>query len=438
MSITLVVLCAAAAIVLVAIAAVLAAAETAFTRVTRTRADAIAAAEAEDHADDDEDVDERIEQLRAYTRRPMTTLASLGLVHLVVQVAAVGCGWFVGNEVAGRIGAVVAVVITVVALFTVGALSRSRSLLTADTTAVGLVPIMRAVAPLGVFTVRLVRLADRSGSAVEPDPDVDEQQLLALVGETTAIDDDEEALIKRVVAFDDTTVGAIMTPRTDMVTLRSGFAVYDALEVAALHGLSRIPITTIDGDVDDIIGAVHVKDLMVANLDEKGRSDIDLWLRDVPVVPEAQRAASLLVDLKTSDMHLAIVVDEHGGVAGVVTLEDVLEELVGEIEDEFDQPEPELQTIDDVTIRVDGRCEIGRVEEALGIDLGVDVRTIAGCVFNGLGRVPVVGDVLTIEEPRLEMKVLRMHGRRIADVEVRTQAPIARTTTAYPSQEANA
>lgn len=411
-------------VVLILFAGTVAATETAFTRVSRSRAEALAAANADDHGAGDAP-DDRIDELRDHTRRPLTTLASLALVQLSAQAGAFACGWFIGRDVGGRTGSVVAVVVTAVALFAVITLSRTRSLLAPDKTAVRAVPILRLVTPLGALTRGIVRLARRFHRPVASAPEVDEHQVLAIVGATSAIDPQEEALIKRVVAFDDTTVGAIMTPRTDMITLRSGFAVRDALQVAALHGLSRIPVTAIDGDIDDILGAVHVKDLMLANLDDRGEVDIDLWLRDVQVVPAVQRAAQLLDDLKTSDLHLAVVVDEHGGVAGLVTLEDILEELVGEIEDEFDTPEPEIAVVDARTIRVDGRCEIGRIEEALGVDLRGVSRTIAGCVFNGLGRVPDVGDVLHLDDPQLELEVIRMHGRRIADVEVRTPRPIA-------------
>lgn len=411
------------AIALIGVAGLLAAAETAFTRVNRSRADALVAVESDDP--DGEHVDERIGELQTFSRRPLTTVATLALTQLAAQVGALACAWLAGTELAGRPGAMVAVVITAAILFGVVALARIRSLMSADTTAVGLVPILRAIAPLGGLTGGIVRLARRSSAPVESTPEVDEQQLLAIVGQASAIDVDEEMLIKRAMAFDDTLVGEIMTPRTELVILRSGFAVKDALEVASLHGLSRIPVTEIDGDVDDIIGAVHVKDLVLGLMDGRAEHDIDLWMREVPVVPQVQRISHLLDDLKTGDLHLAVVVDEHGGVAGVVTLEDILEELVGEIADEFDQPEPDVELIDTDTVWADGRCEITRIESALGVAIGGDFRTIAGCVFNGLGRVPEVGDVLTLEDPNLELRVLRMQGRRIARVEVISRGPVA-------------
>ena len=425
MSATILVLLAVAALVLIGAAAVIAAAETAFTRVNRSRADALVAAEAEDHADDD-DADDRVEELQVFSRSPMTMLSSLTFVQLSCQFGAAALSFAIGRELAGRAAGYFGVGICLIVLFSAVGLSRSRALLAPDATAVGLVPILKAVAPLGAVTGLIARLADRSSSAPLPDPDVDEQQVLAIVGQTSGIDHEEEELIKRVVAFDDTLVVNIMTPRTDLVTLRSGFAVGDALEVATLHGLSRIPVTGTNSDIDDIIGAVHVKDLIGAHLDGKTASDIDIWLREAPVVPETQRIANLLGGLQTGDLHMAIVVDEHGGVAGVVTLEDILEEIVGEIEDEFDRPDPLVEVIDERTVRADGRAEIGRIEEALGVSLPPgDYRTVAGCVLSGLGRVPVVGEVLRFDELDLEFEVMRMHGRRIADLHLRRSAPFA-------------
>jgi len=425
MSVTMIVLLTLATVILIGVASVIAAAETAFTRVNRSRADALAAAEAEDHLDDS-DADARVERLRSFSRRPLKTLATLTLVQVLCQVAAAALSFAVGREIAGQPGGYLTAVLCVMVMFLAVSVSRSRALLTPDTTAVGLVPILRAVAPLGVFTGLVLRVARSSSHAGGPDPDVDEQQVLALVGQTTSIDHDEEALIKRVVAFDDKVVGDIMTPRTDVVTLRSGFAVSDALQVATLHGLSRIPVTSTNSDIDRIIGAVHVKDLIGAHLDGRTDHDIDLWLRNVPVVPETQRIANLLVNLQTGDMHLALVIDEHGGVAGVISLEDILEEIVGEINDEFDQPEPALEVLDEFTVRADGRTEISRIEETLGVELPPgDYRTIAGCVFSRLGRVPVVGDILALEDFDLEFQVVRMHGRRIADLHLRRSVPFA-------------
>ena len=423
MSVAVAVSLAVLSIVLIACSALIAAAETAFTRVNRTRADALAAAEAEDHPDDAGD--ERVEELRTFSQRPLTTLATLALAQLACQTGAVVLGFLAGRGIGDDVGGLIGAVLTLAVLLGATVVSRSRSLLAPDTTAVGLVPILRVVAPLAWLTSGVVKLARRlARKQPDPDPDVDEQELLAIVGQTPAIDQDEEKLIKRVVAFDDTVVGDIMTPRPDLITLRSGFAVGDALEVASLHGLSRIPVTGVDSDIDGVIGAVHVKDLIVAHLDGRTSHDIDLFLRDVPAVPETQRIANLLADIQTGRFHLAIVVDEHGGVAGVVTLEDILEELVGEIEDEFDLSEAAVEMVDERTVRADGRAEISLVEEALGITLPAgDYHTIAGCFFSRFGRVPDVGDVLVFDD--LELEVMRMAGLRIADLRLRLNAPLA-------------
>lgn len=411
-------------VLLVLAAGMVAAAETAFTRISQSRAWALAAAEADDRAEDEEPPDQRVLILQRLTEQPVRALAPLTLLLVLLPSVALAVAFLTGRSLVSTTGAVVAVVMTVVALIIVMVMARGRSLLAPDAIAVRMVPLFRALAPLGFLTVGLAKLARRWSPPVEPDPDVDEQQLLAMAEQAVAIEPEEEALIKRAVAFDDTTVGDIMTPRTDLVTLRSGFAVGDALEVLALHGLSRIPVTGTDSDVDDILGAVHVKDLMVAHLDGRTKHDIDIWLRQAPFVPTSQRIANLLDDLRTGRFHMAIVVDEHGGVAGVVTLEDILEELVGEIEDEFDINETPIEERGPGEIRADGRADVGLVEEALGMPLPSGTwRTVAGCFFSNFGRVPDVGDSVLVDG--YELEVLRMHGRRIADLIVRRIEPVS-------------
>lgn len=405
-------------VLVVVVVGVVAAAETAFTRISQSRAWALAAAEADDRAADEEPSDPRVERLQKLTEQPVQTLAPLTLLLVLLPSLGLVLAYLVGRALGGNVGAAICLTATLVALIVVMIVARGRSMLAPDTIAVRMVPLMQALVPLGALTVGLATLTRRWSPVTAPDPDVDEQELLAMAEQAVAIEPEEEALIKRAVAFDDTTVGDIMTPRTDLVTLRSGFAVGDALEVLSLHGLSRIPVTGPDSDVDDILGAVHVKDLMVAHLDGRTKHDIDIWLRQAPIVPTGQRIANLLDDLRTGRFHMAIVVDEHGGVAGVVTLEDILEELVGEIEDEFDINEAPIEARGEGEVRADGRAELALVEEALGLPLPPGTyRTVAGCFFSHFGRVPEVGDVIGVEG--YELEVLRMHGRRIADLLVR-------------------
>lgn len=405
-------------LVLVLVVGMVAAAETAFTRISQSRAWALAAAEADDRAEDEAPPDQRVQMLQRLTEQPVRAIAPLTLLLVLLPSLALLLAFLAGRGLASNIGGAIGVGVTMLLLIVVMVVARGRSLLAPDTIAVRMVPLLRALAPLGAVTVGLAKLTRRWSPTTAPDPDVDEQELLAMAEQAVAIEPDEEALIKRAVAFDDTTVGDIMTPRPDVVTLRSGFAVGDALEVLALHGLSRIPVTGADSDVDDILGAVHVKDLMVAHLDGRTTHDIDIWMRQAPVVPTGQRIANLLEDLRTGRFHMAIVVDEHGGVAGVVTLEDILEELVGEIEDEFDINETPIEAIGPGEVRVDGRAEVALVEEALGFPLPAGTyRTIAGCFFSHFGRVPEAGDTVLLDG--YELEVSRMHGRRIASLVVR-------------------
>lgn len=400
-------------------AAVLAAAETGFTRVSRTRAEALAAAENEDSTIDHEP-DQRFEQLRDFSRRPLTVLASLSMLQIACQITTVAMGFVLGRELGNSWGAAVGVAVSALVLVIAVLVGRGRALIAPDATALKAVPLLRVVGPLGVMSAGLVRLIRRSATEPAPAPDVDEQELLAITDRAKDIDHEEAGLIKRVVEFDDTTVGEIMTPRTDLVMFRSGLSVREALQIASESGLSRIPVLGAKGDVDDVIGAVHVKDLVLAMLGNKADADIDRLMVDMPVVPTTQRISNLLPQLQERRFHLAMVVDEHGGVAGAVTLEDVLEELVGEIEDEFDLAEAPLEIIDNQSARADGRAELDEVAQALACQLPEgDYHTVAGCFFSRFGRVPEVGSKLQFDG--VELEVLRMQGRRIADVLIRVE-----------------
>lgn len=415
MTSTIIVFAALAACLLVALAGAAAAAQTALTRISRSRADALLAAEVDNSAEEQSKPDPRVGQLHGQVQRPVNSVAPLVMLELAAEFTVVTVAVVAGYGRSGWPGAALAGSIASFTIFLVVVSARSRALLSADAMAVRFAPFAGRVAKLGQVAIAVARFARRGGESNQAAPDVDEQELLAIAGQAEAFDEGEEQLIKRVVAFDDTTVNMIMTPRTDLVTLRSGFAVKDALEVASMHGLSRLPLTRSESDIDDILGVVHVKDLIIAYLDGRDSEDVDNHTRPVPLVPETQRIANLLSELRSRRFHMAIAVDEYGGVAGLVTLEDVLEELVGEIEDEFDLEEILVEPIDQRSARFDGRAEIQLVEDSLGLALPVgDYRTVAGFFFATAGRVPEPGDVVTTDELRLT--VLEMDGRRIASI----------------------
>lgn len=237
--------------------------------------------------------------------------------------------------------------------------------------------------------------------------------LLTSEGERAgAVDEEETKLISGIFEFALTTVEEVMVPRTDIVGLPHDATVGDAVELVRVHGFSRLPVFS--EDRDRIEGMVHSRDL----LDNPRDMSVSGLSRPVPHVPETKTCDALFRELQARRQHLAVIVDEHGSLSGIVTLEDLLEELVGEIEDEYDKGVALIQKIDDGLFMIDGRAEIDAVEDALGTDLPEgDYNTMAGLVLEALGRIPEPGDEVVVHG--LEVRVVSATPTRIGKVRVR-------------------
>jgi putative hemolysin len=236
--------------------------------------------------------------------------------------------------------------------------------------------------------------------------------LLTSEGERAgAVDEEETKLISGIFEFALTTVEEVMVPRTDIVALSHDATVGDAIELVRTHGFSRLPVLSEERDMID--GMVHSRDL----LDNPRDMPVPALARALPHVPETKTCDNLFKELQARGQHMAVIVDEHGSLAGIVTLEDLLEELVGEIEDEYDKRETLIRKIDDGLFMIDGRAEIDAVEDALGMDLPEgDYNTIAGMILEEIGRIPEPGDEVVI--CGLEMRVVSASATRIGKVRV--------------------
>ncbi len=203
-----------------------------------------------------------------------------------------------------------------------------------------------------------------------------------------------------------------MVPRTDIIGLPPDSTVGDAVELVRGHGFSRFPVLSEDREL--IEGMVHSRDLLGLPREQPTR---DL-VRPLPHVPETKTCDELFRELQARRQHMAVIVDEHGGLAGIATLEDLLEELVGEIEDEYDVAQALVRKIGDDLFIVAGRTEIDTVEDALGLDLPEgDYNTIAGLVLAALGRIPEPGDEVVVGP--LELRVISSSATRIGKIRVR-------------------
>jgi CBS domain containing-hemolysin-like protein len=253
---------------------------------------------------------------------------------------------------------------------------------------------------------------------------------LISLGETTADlisdldeDDDDESdtpaeahereLISQVIDFADAIVREVMVPRPDMVTVNADTSSEHALDLVLEEGKSRIPV--FGDDTDDILGVLYARDLLQLWDDEAGPRLARDLMRDAYFVPETKRVPDLLREMQANQVHMAIAVDEFGGTAGLVTIEDLLEELVGEIADEYDEEEPMVVPSDDGSYLIDARLDIDDLGDLIGSPIpDEDWDTVGGLILGLAGRVPAEGE--TFEFNRHTLTVERVQGRRVAQI----------------------
>jgi len=247
------------------------------------------------------------------------------------------------------------------------------------------------------------------------------QEILEAVSEgeaAGAVDEEKKEMIESVFELDQTPVSAIMTPRTDIDAIPATATYAEARDTIVRTGHSRLPVY--EGSIDHIIGVLYAKDLL--RLDPGEPFDARRIMRAAPYVPETKTLDELLEEFRTTKVQIAIVLDEYGGTAGLATIEDILEELVGEIDDEYDQaPPPTLNRLDEDTLEVDARMHIRDINEELGVNLPeeADYETIGGFVFATLGKIPAAGEEFTHENVRF--RVVEAEPRRIKRLRIHVQ-----------------
>ena len=226
---------------------------------------------------------------------------------------------------------------------------------------------------------------------------------------------EETDMIHSILDFGDTVARRVMTPRIDMTAISVTANLPELLRLVNESGHSRIPV--FEEDLDNIVGIIHVKDLLPLLVGEESPVDIRGIMRQPYVIPETKKVADLLTEFRRTRQQMAIVSDEYGVTAGLITIEDLLEEIVGDIQDEYDEEEPELQVINETTTLLDGRMALQDVNERLALELPEDESdTIAGFVFSLLGHQAVVGDKVQWNE--ITFTVESTDGRRIQKLRV--------------------
>ena len=281
--------------------------------------------------------------------------------------------------------------------------------------------------PLQMISRGLISLTNVivKGKGLQQGPFVSEQELLGIVeaaAQDEVIEHEERELIESIIEFGDTVVREVMVPRPDMVTIDRDLTVTAALDVAISEGYSRLPVVHESGDDLDVVGLAYTKDLMKAERDGRGDEPLASLVRQVRIVPENKPVSRLMREMQTDKFHMAVVADEHGSIVGIVALEDCLEELVGEIVDEFDQEEQEVRRLPNGDYLVVGKASVGDVNELLEVRVpDDDWDTVAGFVFNALGHVPLAGEFVEYDGWRFSVE--QMEGRRIAVVRISAIAP---------------
>jgi CBS domain containing-hemolysin-like protein len=246
----------------------------------------------------------------------------------------------------------------------------------------------------------------------------DQEELLRLVEmeeSNGAIEKEERQMIRGIIKLVETTAREIMVPRIDIAAVESNASMADVVRVVVDRGFSRIPLY--EETVDDIVGVIYAKDVLQCLAESRSPESLKALARPPYFIPETKKVDELLTELRQNKIHIAIVVDEYGGTAGLVTTEDILEEIVGEIEDEYDVVESVIERLSEHEAVLDARVGIEALNEMFDLDLPtVDYDTVGGIIFTELGRVPVAGDEIQVDGIRLH--VLSVIGRRIKKVRV--------------------
>ncbi len=408
----------AAIAVLFALSILTAMGETAFTKISRVRALTL-----------EEEGVKGASRLARLLEHPEWTLNIVLLIMMVSHFAVASLVAILVEEHFGGFGVVIGTVAEVIVFFTLAEVApKTYAILHTDRAATrlsGFLWVVTRFPPLRIITRLLIVVANvlLPGKGLKKGPYTSEEEIRTMAdvaAQEEVIEREERRLIHSIFEFGDTVVREVMVPRPDMVMVEADATVDEAVEKFIGAGFSRLPVYR--ESADDIAGLVYLKD-MVRELRENGAgTTIASLIRPAVFVPEQKRVAELLREMQTDKFHMAIVVDEYGGTAGLVTLEDLLEEIVGEIVDEYDVEEPRVEQLGDGALRVAGRTSIDEVNELLDAELpDTEWDTVGGLMFNLLGHVPVEGESVACQG--IEFKAERIQGRRILTVHIEPPEP---------------
>jgi magnesium and cobalt exporter, CNNM family len=358
------------------------------------------------------------------TENPQGFLNPVLLVVLVCQLLVATLVGILAADWFGAWGVAVAVVFEIVVIFVLGeAVPKNWAVRHPERAALFSAPLVSALVafpPIKILSRGLIGMANLliGGPGGDHEPPVSEAELLALADvahEEDVIEGNERALIHSAIGFGDTIVREVMVPRPDMVTVAADETVGTTLKRSLDVGYSRLPVT--GPQVDDVLGVAIMKDMIKLERAGRGADRVGDHLREAHFVPETKRVADMMREMQQETFHLAMVVDEFGGTAGLVTLEDLIEELVGEIVDEFDVEEEPFERLEGGDLSVSARLPVDEVNEMIDGRLPEGPwDTVGGLVFDLLGHVPAAGEAVTVDGLRLVAD--RVNERRIERVRI--------------------
>ena len=394
--------------------AVASATETALTSVSRIKLRNLA-----------EEGDKKALEIERLLAQPNTFLSTILVVNSVAVIVASSMATVLALRISSTLGELISSIVTslVVLIFceitpkTAALQNPMRVARVMVKPVQGTAWLLRPVVwSLGVITTFLVRLMGGQVKHRGPFVTEEELRLLVTVGEEEGVLEEEETeMIHSIFEFADTTVREVMIPRIDMVTLESDVTVDEAVDLALQGGFSRIPVY--EKNIDNIIGVLYTKDMLKQLREGHNSMVIRDLVRPAYFVPETKKLDDLLREIRQKRVHMVIVVDEYGSVAGLVTIEDLVEEIVGDIQDEYDREEKLYERVSDDEYIFDGKISIDEFNDVMDTELAdEDYETLGGLMYAQLDKIPNVNDTITFEG--LTFTVLSTRGRRITKVRV--------------------
>jgi CBS domain containing-hemolysin-like protein len=403
-------------VILVVFGSLLAMSEASLTRMTRVRALAL-----EDEGRRSAGVLVRIE-----TDPPQF----LNAIYLWVMLAQNGSAILVAILAEHYLGnvwiTIASILFTLLYFVVVEAMSKTFAILHSDRVALILAPVVFWLSRILYWPTRLLIGAANvllPGKGLREGPFVSEEEIRAMAEaghEEGAIEEEEKELIHSIFEFGDTVVREVMTPQPDVVAIDASRSLEEVMDMVIRHGYSRIPVYR--DSMNEVVGIVYAKDVLRETRSGRNGRTLEQLARPAHFVPESKKVSDLLKDMQREKFHVAVVVDEYGSVAGLVTLEDLLEEIVGEIADEYDREEPQVEPAGDGRFRVNARLPVDELNEILEVELpDEEWDTVGGLMMAVLGHLPQQGERVDFEGLRFTAD--RVQGRRIAKVLIERLEP---------------